>query len=272
MKTCNNCLLFYFFTEPLEDNTVAVTRAGNLKCNFIIHMLGTNSTSKVQSRVKKVLEQCEQNKITTISFPAIGTGPPPTWTKMEGEDLQEVVLKKDSEEYKKIETEFLTSSNRIQNNGLWQRYCVLKKAMDKKYPNQKNEQFLYHGTTQEFSQKINKNGFNRSFCGRNAVVHGLGTYFAKEAWYSCQDQYSNPDLLGMKHIYRARVVTGSPCKSRGGMKEPDPLDPNNPQAGLHNCAVDNLQNPFIFVVFCDAGAYPDYLITFRNAEINLSFK
>ncbi|XP_049341127.1 protein mono-ADP-ribosyltransferase PARP14-like [Astyanax mexicanus] len=207
--------------------------------------------------------------------------PPPTWTKMEGEDLQEVVLQKDSEEYKKIETEFLTSSKhgsspavqvlqirRIQNNGLWQRYCVLKKAMDKKYPNQKNEQFLYHGTTQEFSQKINKNGFNRSFCGRNAVVHGLGTYFAKEAWYSCQDKYSNPDLLGMKHIYRARVVTGSPCKSREGMKEPDPLDPNDPQAGLHNCAVDNLQKPLIFVVFCDAGAYPDYLITFRNAEIN----
>ena len=30
-------------------------------------------------------------------------------------------------------------------------------------------------------------------------------------------------------------------------------------------AVDNLANPFIFVVFCDAGAYPDYLITFKKA-------
>ncbi|XP_072542841.1 protein mono-ADP-ribosyltransferase PARP14-like [Salminus brasiliensis] len=203
--------------------------------------------------------------------------PPPTWTKMEETDLEMIALLPGSGEYKKIAARFLSSCQkdsipsvqivkicRIQNRQQWQRYCVLKQAVDKKYPNQINEQFLYHGTTQEISQRINKNGFNRSFCGRNAVVHGEGTYFAKEAWYSCQDQYSNPDANGLKYIYRARVVTGSPCKSRQGMKEPDPLDPKDPRAGLHDCAVDNLKNPFIFVVFCDAGAYPDYLITFRN--------
>lgn len=59
-------------------------------------------------------------------------------------------------------------------------------------------------------------------------------------------------------------MTGSQCKSRQGMKEPDPINPQDPQAGLHDCAVDNLQTPFIFVVFCDAGAYPEYLITFKN--------
>lgn len=97
-----------------------------------------------------------------------------------------------------------------------------------------------------------------------AVVHGEGTYFAREAWYSCQDQYSNPDDKQLKYIYRARVVTGSLCKSRGGMKEPDPINAADPRAGLHDCAVDSLQNPFIFVVFCDAGAYPEYLITFKS--------
>ncbi|KAI4880409.1 hypothetical protein NFI96_019083 [Prochilodus magdalenae] len=183
----------------------------------------------------------------------------------------------DSEEYKKIEKTFLNSSrhtnvapvqvkeiHRIQSQSQWQGYSVLKQAVDKKYPNQTNESFLYHGTTKEISEKINKNGFNRSFCGRNAVVHGDGTYFAKYAWYSCQDQYSNPDDKGLKYIYRARVVTGSPCKSHKGMKEPDPLDPNNPQAGRYDCAVDNLRNPSIYVVFCDAGAYPDYLIVFKS--------
>ncbi|KAK3543959.1 hypothetical protein QTP70_031865 [Hemibagrus guttatus] len=204
--------------------------------------------------------------------------PPPAWSKMDGNDLETVVLSPNSEEYKKIESDFLQSSQhkdipplqvtqirRIQSQSQWQRYCVLKQAVDRKYPKQKNEQFLYHGTTKDICQKINKNGFNRSFCGRNAVVHGDGTYFAKEAWYSCYDQYSNPDENGLKYIYRARVVTGSPCKSRSGMKEPDPLNSKDPRAGLHDCAVDNLQNPFIFVVFCDAGAYPDYLISFKNA-------
>ncbi|XP_026783862.3 protein mono-ADP-ribosyltransferase PARP14 isoform X1 [Pangasianodon hypophthalmus] len=204
--------------------------------------------------------------------------PPPTWTKMDGSDLEIVVLSPNSEEYKKLENDFLRSSQhddiapvqvvqirRIQSQPQWQRYFVLKQAVDKKYPKQKNEQILYHGTTKDICQKINRNGFNRSFCGRNAVAHGDGTYFAKEAWYSCYDQYSNPDENGLKYIYRARVVTGSPCKSRKGMKEPDPLNPKDPRAGLHDCAVDDLQNPFIFVVFCDAGAYPDYLISFKNA-------
>ncbi|XP_062861863.1 protein mono-ADP-ribosyltransferase PARP14 [Trichomycterus rosablanca] len=203
--------------------------------------------------------------------------PPATWTKMDGKDLEIVTLPQDSEEYKRIKQQFECSSKypsvspvqvvqiqRIQSQSQWQKYSVQKQAVDKKYPNQNNEQFLYHGTTKAICEKINKNGFNRSFCGRNAVVHGDGTYFAKESWYSCQDQYSNPDRNGLKYIYRARVVTGLPCRSRSGMKEPDPLDPNDPQAGLYDCAVDNLHNPFIFVVFFDAGAYPDYLITFKN--------
>lgn len=59
-------------------------------------------------------------------------------------------------------------------------------------------------------------------------------------------------------------MTGSLCESRKGMKEPDPIDAQDPQAGLHDCAVDRLQTPFIFVVFCDSGAYPEYLITFKN--------
>ncbi|XP_059356739.1 protein mono-ADP-ribosyltransferase PARP14-like [Carassius carassius] len=203
--------------------------------------------------------------------------PPPTWTKMDGRDLEIITLQSDSVEYKNIETAFLKSSihhdvkpvkvqqiDRIQSQSQWQRYCVLKQAVDKKYPKQTNERQLYHGTTKDICQKINKNGFNRSFCGRNAVVHGEGTYFAREAWYSCHDQYSNPDDRQLKYIYRARVVTGSLCKSRGGMKEPDPINPPDPQAGLHDCAVDDPKNPFIFVVFCDAGAYPEYLITFKS--------
>uniref|UniRef100_A0AAR2ISV0 Poly [ADP-ribose] polymerase n=1 Tax=Pygocentrus nattereri TaxID=42514 RepID=A0AAR2ISV0_PYGNA len=229
-------------------------------------MVGPHSTAEARLRVKKVLEQCEKKKISTVSFPAIGTAviqPPPTWTKMEGRDVEIILLTPDSDEYKKIEAAFLTSSE-IQNKGQWQRYSVLKQEVDKKYPEQINEQFLYHGTTKEICQKINNNGFNRSFCGRNAVAHGHGTYFALEAWYSCQHKFSSPDENGLKYVYRARVVTGMYCRSRRGMKEPDPLDPNDPQAGLFDCAVDDLEDPFIFVVFCDAGAYPDYLIIFKN--------
>ena len=96
-----------------------------------------------------------------------------------------------------------------------------------------------------------------------ATVYGNGTYFAKQSWYSCNDKYSNPDAQGLKYMYQARVLVGKPCLGTPGMVEPAPLDPNNPYSGLHDCAVDNVQNPFIYVVFSDAGAYPDYLISFK---------
>ncbi|KAL7881372.1 hypothetical protein AOLI_G00082200 [Acnodon oligacanthus] len=222
-------------------------------------------------------ESCRVKRTVLGDSETAVINPPPTWTKMDGKDLEIIALPPDSPEYKKIEKDFVRSSkhkdvapvqvveiHRIQSQQQWQRYSVLKQTVDKKYLKQTNERFLYHGTTKDICQKINKNGFNRSFCGRNAVVHGDGTYFAREAWYSCQDQFSNPDENGLKYIYRARVVTGALCKSRRGMKEPDLLDPKDPQAGLYDCAVDDPQNPFIFVVFCDAGAYPDYLITFKS--------
>ncbi|KAM6984986.1 LOW QUALITY PROTEIN: protein mono-ADP-ribosyltransferase PARP14 [Aplochiton taeniatus] len=207
--------------------------------------------------------------------------PPPSWTRMDQKELDIIDLALMSEEYKKVENEFIQTSKRpnppcqatiqvvkiqrIQSKDQWQRYAVKKLALDKKYPTNKNELILYHGTTADICQKINTNGFNRSFCGKNATAYGNGTYFAKESWYSCQDLYSNPDPSGLKYIYRAKVLVGKPCLGTDGLKEPHPLNPKDPTAGLYDCAVNNLQHPFIYVVFLDAGAYPDYLITFKSS-------
>ncbi|XP_062313703.1 protein mono-ADP-ribosyltransferase PARP14 isoform X2 [Osmerus eperlanus] len=206
--------------------------------------------------------------------------PPPSWTKMDSKDLSIVDLVSSSSEYQSVEKEFLQTSHnpktqtqqkiqvvkiqRIQSKNQWQRYAVKKQGLDQKYPKTKNELNLYHGTTNEICKKITTNGFNRSFCGRNATMFGNGTYFAKETWYSCQDTYSNPDASGLKYMYRARVLVGKPCQGRSGIREPDPLNPSDPGSDLYDCAVDNLQNPFIYVVFCDSGAYPDYLISFKT--------
>ncbi|XP_059896102.1 protein mono-ADP-ribosyltransferase PARP14-like isoform X6 [Gadus macrocephalus] len=205
--------------------------------------------------------------------------PPRNWDRMDDKTLDIVDLSPSSEQYKRVQANFLQTSKdpnsatsatftvvkiqRIQSKDQWQRYAVKKQMLDKKYPRNKNEMDLYHGTTAKICQKVNSNGFNRSFCGRNATVYGNGTYFAKQSWYSCNDTYSNPDAQGLKYMYQARVLVGKPCLGTPGMVEPAPLDPNNPYSGLHDCAVDNVQSPFIYVVFCDAGAYPDYLISFK---------
>ncbi|KAI4899304.1 hypothetical protein NFI96_022821, partial [Prochilodus magdalenae] len=66
-KECRNL-------SPLQGDMVALTGGGNLQCDFIIHMMGPHSGAEVRLRVKTVLERCEQNNISTISFPAVGTG------------------------------------------------------------------------------------------------------------------------------------------------------------------------------------------------------
>ena len=40
-----------------------------------------------------------------------------------------------------------------------------------------------------------------------------------------------------------------------------PKNPNNPTV-VYDCAVDDVNNPMEFVIFHDAQAYPEYLITF----------
>ncbi|KAK0144088.1 Poly [ADP-ribose] polymerase 14 [Merluccius polli] len=221
------------------------------------------------TRIKRTLKADSENE------------PPPNWDRMGNKTLDVVDLSPTSKQYKVVAENFLKTSKdpqnatsitftvvkiqRIQSKEQWQRYAVKKQMLDKKYPKNKNEIDLYHGTTAEICQKVNNYGFNRSFYGRNAIAYGKGTYFGKQSWYSCNDQYSSPDAQGVKYMYQARVLVGKPCLGVTNMVEPTPLDPSNPLAGLHDCAVDNIQNPFIYVVFSDAGAYPEYLISFKKA-------
>uniref|UniRef100_A0A671PZY9 Macro domain-containing protein n=1 Tax=Sinocyclocheilus anshuiensis TaxID=1608454 RepID=A0A671PZY9_9TELE len=58
----------------LQNDVAAVTSGGNLHCDFIIHMVGPHSAAETRSRVRNVLERCEEKQITTVSFPAVGTG------------------------------------------------------------------------------------------------------------------------------------------------------------------------------------------------------
>ena len=93
-----------------------------------------------------------------------------------------------------------------------------------------------------------------------ATVYGLGVYFAKNFVYSAQTQYSRPDANGSKYIFLCKVLTGTFTVGDNSMIEPEI------KSGQlrHDSTVDNLSNPTIFVVFKDARAYPEYLITFVN--------
>lgn len=51
-----------------------MTQAGNLQCKKIIHISAQSNAIMIQKHVKKALEMCAKEKLTSIAFPAIGTG------------------------------------------------------------------------------------------------------------------------------------------------------------------------------------------------------
>ena len=91
-------------------------------------------------------------------------------------------------------------------------------------------------------------------------MHGKGVYFALNASYSARDLYSPRDANNNKHIFLAKVLTGEFTVGSSHYVTPPPKDENSHT--LYDSIVDNVSNPSIFVIFRDAQAYPDYLITF----------
>ena len=62
-------------------------------------------------------------------------------------------------------------------------------------------------------------------------------------------------------MYVVRVLTGEYTTGNSGMFVPPPKDPKDPTV-LFDSVVDATGNPQIYVVFYDADAYPEYLITY----------
>ena len=95
-----------------------------------------------------------------------------------------------------------------------------------------------------------------------ATAFGKGVYFAVNASYSSSPAYSPPDANGYKYIYLARVLTGEFTIGNSSMIVPPAKNPSvNPNV-LFDSLVDSSLNPTMYIIFQDAQAYPEYLITF----------
>uniref|UniRef100_A0A8C5WDM2 Poly [ADP-ribose] polymerase n=1 Tax=Leptobrachium leishanense TaxID=445787 RepID=A0A8C5WDM2_9ANUR len=51
-----------------------VTSSGNLACQKILHVVGQTDPSQIKQSVLLALQECEQLQVTSVAFPAIGTG------------------------------------------------------------------------------------------------------------------------------------------------------------------------------------------------------
>ncbi|XP_036364557.1 protein mono-ADP-ribosyltransferase PARP14-like [Octopus sinensis] len=211
--------------------------------------------------MKKFEEYFQGN--TTGSSAASSEPIPDTWSPMEDEELIKIVPVTSGSEYDDIQATFrrnlpsyrIIKIERIQNKTLCQRYKALKEQFEAENPKVKiGVDGLWHGTTAECVERINRYGFNCRYCSKNGG-YGKGVYFAKNIQYSADDNYSPPDHHKIKRIYQCSVLVGRMIQGHPGLKVLQ--DP-------YNSAVDDIQRPFIYVTFDDSQAYPNYLITFSN--------
>jgi hypothetical protein len=99
--------------------------------------------------------------------------------------------------------------DRIENRFLYTQYASYKELLMNKYTiGSQIEYNLFHGTSDDSVKNISKNGFDRSYAGKNATAYGKGVYFARFASYS----HNYTDITKGKpvgHMFLCRVLVGS---------------------------------------------------------------
>uniref|UniRef100_A0A669E0H4 Poly [ADP-ribose] polymerase n=1 Tax=Oreochromis niloticus TaxID=8128 RepID=A0A669E0H4_ORENI len=203
-------------------------------------------------------------------------GMPIKWDPMKEEMFMKVELQPTSQEYREIAQGFLKTAKfnickieRVQNFYLWNAYSVCKeRILAKNGPAELGEKTLYHGTSAESCQCIERDRFDRGYAGKNAARYGKGVYFAVNAAYSANG-FSPADKSGLKRLYVVRVLTGRYTVGKSSMISPPPRgsDPTD----CYDSLVDNQQQPNMFVIFHDDQAYPEYLITFNKNPVNVQY-
>lgn len=226
-----------------------------------------------------------QKLLNNLGGDGLALETPSTWE--EARDGR-VAVTKGSREYHEVADYFMAAMygqrdfvtvekvERIQNLPLWQSYSVKKQTMKTRdsrdmshrvnntSPNIEDieRRWLFHGTKPDIIPKIEKQGFNRAFAGRNAVRYGRGVYFARDASYSSHETYSVPDQNGVQYMFLCRVAVGDWCRGVDGQLTPDPKPHNNLE--LFDSTVDNIKNPSLWVIYNDSQCYAEYLLSFKR--------
>jgi poly [ADP-ribose] polymerase 10/14/15 len=172
----------------------------------------------------------------------------------------------DAVEYKKVADSFLESSSanivsveRIQNLALWQSYAAKKQTLllrgesegvEGSKLKEYEKPMLFHGTSEWASEKIMAQGFNRSFCGKNATAYGKGVYFAVNSSYSACDTYSPPASDGIKRMFVCHVLAAETCRGNSDQLVPDERKPNQ----LYDSTTNSTTSPSMYITYHDAQA------------------
>ncbi|CAF4582707.1 unnamed protein product [Rotaria sp. Silwood1] len=201
-------------------------------------------------------EECQKRK-RKVCRKRIDSTLPQYWD-LSGDYFKRVVLLDSSNEYKDVLNRFdstmkgnyskIMKIERIQNERWYKQYAAHRDEFTQRYT-QPDERLLFHGCSSESADKIVQECFNRAFAGANGVMYGQGVYFHEHSKYS--HSYAKASTSNERTMFLARVLIGKTCLGNSSMKVPPKSFDTTTDGG------------YIFVIYHDAGAYGEYLITYR---------
>jgi len=155
---------------------------------------------------------------------------------------------------------------RIQNKWLWEKYCTMKKLMEKKNNNIANEMSLFHGTrnTKPITIYNSQEGFDMRHASVGSMW-GTALYFAYNASYSNNFAYLCEN--GEKQIFMAKTALGDVIHimpNDPNLKKPKVKGKNG--VGItedYDSVSGDTGGTKVYMIYDNGRAYPDYLITYR---------
>jgi len=152
--------------------------------------------------------------------------------------------------------------NGFMHESFHQQASTLERQIAHDWNKHTMRQLLFHGTekVEEIVNSVVGHGFLPLLAGTvTGVIHGHGTYFARDARYS--NDYARTLPSGQKKLLVVDVLLGRWAKGAPHMKML-PLLPGERYV-RYNSLVDNVDKPSIFVVQHSNQAYPKFLITYH---------
>ena len=174
----------------------------------------------------------------------------------------------------------LTSIQRIQNEYLWEKYCLHKERIGRQGTERVNEKELFHGTSSTPPEKIYKSedGFDMRFS--QAGMWGQGNYFAESAKYSASGyayvkETTHKYIFGLlthttseKQIFLAKVLTGDSYRSPPdrNLRIPPVKTTSSSGGTIRYDTVNGISHggELIYITYSNDKAYPMYVISFTD--------
>ncbi|CAF3699333.1 unnamed protein product [Rotaria socialis] len=206
-----------------------------------------------QEFYQQLLHSHEQQDNQLINYDEI----PSTWD-LSDETRNRFIVSFHLNEYKTVHDEFnqlmkgkikkIIQIERIQNQRWYFQYLAHKKDFFKRL-NKNTEKRLYHASKFKLNNSIINDCFNRSFAGLHGTAYGMGVYFSSDPSY-CH-HFAKPNSNGERSMFIAQVLIGETILGNSSMKTRPP--------GYDTTTDGN----HIFVIYHDAQAYAQYLITYK---------